>query len=74
MLWHRAPRLMKLAQDYALKQGMRFRYLPDMGPNYVGQLFLESLEGFPLFSERRDPLSNWFNKIAKKRLFDVFLL
>ena len=61
----------ELAQDYALKQGMRFRYLPDMGPNYVGQLFLESLEGFPLFSERRDPLSNWFNKIAK-RLFDVF--
>ena len=61
----------ELAQDYALKQGMRFRYLPDMGPNYVGQLFLESLEGFLLFSERRDPLSNWFNKIAK-RLFDVF--
>ena len=61
----------ELAQDYALKQGMRFRYLPDMGPNYVGQLFLESLEGFLLFSERRDPLSNWFNKIAK-RLFYVF--
>jgi lipopolysaccharide/colanic/teichoic acid biosynthesis glycosyltransferase len=59
-----------VAQDYALKQGMRFRYLPDMGPNYVGQLFLESLEGFPLFSERKDPLSNGLNKVIK-RLFDV---
>jgi putative colanic acid biosysnthesis UDP-glucose lipid carrier transferase len=62
----------EVAREYALKQGIRFRYLPDMGSNYVGQLFLESLEGFPMFSERKDPLSNWFNKVIK-RLFDLFL-
>ena len=60
----------ELARDYALKQGMRFRYIPNMGPNYNGQLFMESLEGFPLFSERNDPLSKGVNK-AIKRLFDI---
>ena len=39
---------------------MRFRYLPDMGPNYVGQLFLESLEGFLCFlkEETRYPIGS----------------
>ena len=60
----------ELARDYALKEGMRFRYIPNMGPNYNGQLFMESLEGFPLFSERNDPLSKGLNK-AIKRLFDI---
>ena len=49
---------------------MRFRYIPNMGLNYNGKLFMESLEGFPLFSERNDPLSKGLNK-AIKRLFDI---
>ena len=60
----------ELARDYALKEGMRFRYIPNMGLNYNGKLFMESLEGFPLFSERNDPLSKGLNK-AIKRLFDI---
>ncbi|HCP41621.1 MAG TPA: hypothetical protein DIT65_07490, partial [Cryomorphaceae bacterium] len=58
------------AQQYALEQGMRFRFLPEMGVNYAGELFLESLEGIPLFSERKEPLSNWTNK-GIKRSFDI---
>ena len=38
--------------------------------NYAGELFLESLEGIPLFSERKEPLSNWTNK-GIKRVFDI---
>jgi len=59
-----------VAQHYATTNGMRFRYLPDMGSNYAGELFLESLEGIPLFSARKEPLSNWSNKLTK-RIFDI---
>ena len=57
-------------QRYAMEHGMRFRFLPEMGANYAGELFLESLEGIPLFSERKEPLSNWTNK-GIKRIFDI---
>ena len=60
-----------VVQQYATQQGMRFRFLPEMGANYGGELFLESLEGIPLFSERKEPLSNWTNK-GIKRTFDIF--
>lgn len=59
-----------LAQNYAASNGMRFRFLPDMGSHYAGELFLESLEGIPLFSARKEPLSNWSNKLIK-RIFDI---
>ena len=62
----------KLAQNYAASNGMRFRFLPDMGSQYAGELFLESLEGIPLFSARKEPLSNWSNKLIK-RIFDILL-
>ena len=52
-----AMRLVKVyaVQRYAMEHGMRFRFLPEMGANYAGELFLESLEGIPLFSERKSP-------------------
>ena len=59
------------ATGHALSAGMRFRFLPDMGPKYAGQMFLENLEGIPLFSHRLEPLSNWSNAFLK-RIFDVF--
>ena len=59
-----------VVQQYAMEQGMRFRFLPEMGANYAGELFLESLEGIPLFSERKEPLSNWTNK-GIKRILDI---
>jgi lipopolysaccharide/colanic/teichoic acid biosynthesis glycosyltransferase len=58
------------AQRYASSNGMRFRFLPDMGAHYAGELFLESLEGIPLFSARKEPLANWSNKLIK-RIFDI---
>ena len=62
----------RLAQNYAASNGMRFRFLPDMGSHYAGELFLESLEGIPLFSARKEPLSNWSNKLIK-RIFDILI-
>lgn len=58
------------AANFALNAGLRFRFLPDMGPNYSGQMFLENLEGIPLFSQRREPLSNRTNAFIK-RVFDL---
>ena len=60
------------AANFALNAGLRFRFLPDMGPNYAGQMFLENLEGIPLFSQRREPLSNRTNAFIK-RMFDVLV-
>ena len=51
---------------------MRFRFLPDLGPQYAGQMFLESLEGIPMFSQRQEPLANWANAWLK-RVFDLAL-
>jgi len=58
------------AENWSLEKGVRFRFLPDMGPRYAGQLFLENLEGIPMFSQRKEPLSNTTNA-ALKRTFDV---
>ena len=60
------------AANFALNAGMRFRFLPDMGPNYAGHMILENLEGIPLFSQRREPLSNRSNAFVK-RIFDVLM-
>jgi len=58
------------AENWSLERGIRFRFLPNMGPRYAGQLFLENLEGIPMFSQRREPLSMKTNA-ALKRIFDV---
>lgn len=60
------------ANRLALEHGMRFRFLPDLGPQYAGQMFLESLEGIPMFSQRQEPLANWANAWLK-RVFDLVL-
>lgn len=59
-----------VAQSWALQHGLRFRFLPDMGPDYAGQMFLETLEGIPLFSQRKEPLSQPANALVK-RIFDI---
>jgi lipopolysaccharide/colanic/teichoic acid biosynthesis glycosyltransferase len=58
------------AENWSLERGIRFRFLPDMGPRYAGQLFLENLEGIPMFSQRNEPLSNTTNAVLK-RIFDL---
>jgi len=58
------------AENWSLERGIRFRFLPDMGPRYAGQLFLENLEGIPMFSQRKEPLSNTTNAVLK-RIFDL---
>ena len=59
-----------LAEHWAEQRGVRFRYLPDMGGHYAGQMNMSNLEGIPVFSQRSEPLSLWSNSLLK-RIFDV---
>ena len=58
------------AERWAEMRGVRFRYLPDMGAHYAGQMNMSTLEGIPVFSQRSEPLLLWSNALLK-RLFDV---
>lgn len=60
------------ALEQAQHNGWRFRYLPEMGAQYAGEMHLESLEGIPLFSQRSEPLANWANSLLK-RILDLVL-
>jgi lipopolysaccharide/colanic/teichoic acid biosynthesis glycosyltransferase len=60
------------ALNLAQSNGWRFRYVPEMGAQYAGEMHLESLEGIPLFSFRSEPLANWPNKLLK-RFLDILI-
>ncbi|MEY2963733.1 MAG: hypothetical protein RL754_994 [Bacteroidota bacterium] len=53
-------------------RGKRFRYVPEMGQHYAGQLAMESIDGIPVFSQREEPLGIWRNALVK-RMSDVVL-
>jgi lipopolysaccharide/colanic/teichoic acid biosynthesis glycosyltransferase len=65
-----ASNTFKSAELWAEQRGIRFRYLPDMGPDYAGQMNMSTLEGIPIFSQRKEPLLLWSN-VLLKRLFDI---
>jgi lipopolysaccharide/colanic/teichoic acid biosynthesis glycosyltransferase len=58
------------AQWWADQHGKRFRYLPEMGAHYAGQMTMDTLEGIPIFTQRKEPLALWSNALLK-RIFDV---
>ena len=57
-------------QNWAEEHGKRFRYLPNMGEHYAGQMSMQTLEGLPVFAKREEPLAGWSNALFK-RVFDL---
>ena len=59
-------------QQWAAQKGRRFRYVPNMGSHYAGQMQMETIEGVPIFSDRKEPLSHPINAFLK-RVIDFVL-
>ena len=57
-----------LWQQWADQRGKRFRYLPNMGAHYAGQMSMETLEGIPIFAQRAEPLNSLPNAMLKRGL------
>lgn len=56
----------KWGQEWAEKHGKRFRYLPNMGMAHAGQMHMEMFEGIPIFSRRKEPLSQLYPALIKR--------
>lgn len=61
-------------QQWADHHGKRFRYLPNMGAHYAGQMSMETLEGIPIFAQRAEPLNALPNAMIKRTMDLVIAL